>query len=87
METRGNALESRGDSAFNALGLVKKVGLSVICESIAQRKAKKSNTYFDFRKIINRCRKCTNHCIFNRICIGFPIENTVILDDFMINQL
>ena len=43
MEASDSALESRDDSAFNALGLVKKVGLSVICESIAQRKAKKSN--------------------------------------------
>ena len=51
MEASGSALESRDDCAFNALGLVKKVGLSrlgVICESIAQRKAKKSNAYFDF---------------------------------------
>ena len=75
METCSSALESRGDSAFNALGLVKKVGLSVICESIAQRKAKKSNTYFDFRKLINRYIFNRKRCIFNRICIGCPIEN------------
>ena len=48
MEARGSALESMDDSAFNALGLVKKVGLSVKCEANAQRKAKKSNAYFDF---------------------------------------
>ena len=67
LEASDSALESRDDSTFNALGLVKKVGLSVKCEANTRRKAKKSNAYFDFRRFINRC-------IFNRICIGFPVQ-------------
>ena len=67
MEACGSAFESRGDSAFNALGLVQKFALSVKCEANPHPKAKNSNAYFDFQKFINRCRKLINHCI----SIGF----------------
>ena len=80
MEASGSALESRDDCAFNALGLVQKLALSVKCETNAQPQAKKSNAYFDFRKFIKR------H-ISNRICIGFPIGSTAILDDLMKNRV
>ena len=48
LETSGSALESRDDCAFNALGLVQKLALSVKCEANAQPLAKKLNAYFDF---------------------------------------
>ena len=46
MEACGNAFESTGDCAFNALGLVQKFALSAKCEANAHPKAKKSNAYF-----------------------------------------
>ena len=52
LEACGSALESRGDSAFNALGLVQKFALSVKCDAKAHAKAKKCNHIFDFRKFI-----------------------------------
>ena len=89
MEASGSALESRGDSAFNALGLVKKVGLSVKCESTAQRKAKNPNAYFHFlfskkfRKIFENFEIFENFDFFKNFrnfCIGLPIENFEILE-------
>ena len=73
------------DSAFNALGLVKKVGLSVKCESTAQRKAKKSNAYFHFfvfekTKILRILKISDFFSKISKFSIGSPIQNFKIFE-------
>ena len=46
MEACGSALESRGDGAFNAFGLVQKVDLNAKCEANAQLLTKKIKRKF-----------------------------------------